>query len=102
MGFFDGVRNPVDEYLIDCVAPGDTCVLALCRGRHRVQNRVGEVQARDGVGWGGVVTYFANRIVPQHKSWSLAPRIQCLSVCLSGNHFTAVLSKLHMRIESAR
>ena len=40
----------------------------MCRERHRVENRVGEVQARGGVGlggagwggWGGVVTYFAD------------------------------------------
>ena len=55
----------------------------MCRGRHRVENRVGKVQARDGGGgggrvgsgragagrggarrggWGGVVTYLAGRI----------------------------------------
>ena len=36
-----------------CVAPGGTCVSAMCRGRHRVENRVGEVQARGGAGRGG-------------------------------------------------
>ena len=49
-----------------CVAPGDTYVQAICLGRHRVENRVGKVQTRGGVGrggvgWGGVVTYFAGR-----------------------------------------
>ena len=34
----------------------DTCVWAMCRGRHRVENWVGEVQARGGggAGWGGL------------------------------------------------
>ena len=65
----------------------------MCRGRHRVENRVGEVQARGGggAGPGGVVTYFADRMVPWYKFSSLAPRnsvsvcVCCLSVC--GNHF---------------
>ena len=42
---------------LNCVAPGDTCVRSMRRRRHRVENRVGEVQARGGgrgeVGWGG-------------------------------------------------
>ena len=43
---------------------------------------------RGGVGWGGVVTYFADRIVPQYKSSSLAPRFSVCSVqSVSGNHF---------------
>ena len=29
--------------LLYCTAPGGTCVRAICRGRHRVENRVGEV-----------------------------------------------------------
>ena len=38
--------------VFDFVAPGDTCGSAMCRERHRVKNRVGEVQAWGG--WGGV------------------------------------------------
>ena len=59
--------------------------LAMRRGRHRVENRVGEVQARGGagrggVGWGGGVMYFADRIVPQYKSRSYSPE-NSVSVC---------------------
>ena len=47
-----------------CVAPGDTFVEAMCRGRHRVENRVGEVQARGGAGrgWGTMVQMLLLRL----------------------------------------
>jgi hypothetical protein len=32
---------------------GGTCVQAMCRGRLLVENQVGEVQARGGIGRGG-------------------------------------------------
>ena len=38
-----------------CVAPGDICDLAMCRGRRRVENRVGEVKARGGGGGGHTI-----------------------------------------------
>ena len=55
----------------------------MCRGRNRVENRVGEVEARGGAGWGGVVTYFADRIVLCYTSCSLAPEIVCVCVRVS-------------------
>ena len=40
--------------LISCLCrPWRHLRYAVCRGRHRVENRVGEVQARDGGGRGG-------------------------------------------------
>ena len=42
----------------------------MCRGRHRVENPVGEVQARGGGrrgGVGGVIAYYSDRAVPQYK-----------------------------------
>ena len=46
------------------------------RGRHRVENRVGEVQARGGAGRGGVVTYFADRICTMLQISLLSPEIR--------------------------
>ena len=51
----------------------------MCCGGHRVENRVGEVQARGEVGWGGVgrggeVTYFAGRIGSMVQMLLLSPR----------------------------
>ena len=64
-----------------CVALYDTCVWVMCRGRHRVEDWVGEVQAwggvgRVGVGWGGVVTYFADRIGTVLQILPLSPGIR--------------------------
>ena len=49
----------------------------MCRGRLRVENRVGEMQARGGVGWGGVVTFFAGRIATMLKMLLLSPENVC-------------------------
>ena len=76
-----------------CVARGDTCVSAMCRGRHRIEKRVGEVQARGGAGRGGVVTYIAGRIGTIVQMFLLSP--EKFSVCVSiyvVTFFTAVLS----------
>ena len=68
----------------NCVAPGDSRVRAMCRGRHRVENRMGMRHT----------TYFADRtvifvqIVPLclgKVSWVTKPR---------AHHSTAVLSEL--------
>ena len=72
----------------------------MCRGRHRVENRVqARGGGRGGVGWGGVVMYFAGRIVPWYKCCSLAPgNVPCLSVCLSAcvnNRFYNCALQLH-------
>ena len=64
----------------------------MCPGRHRVENRVGEVQARGGeagrggVGWGVVVTYFADRIDSMLQMLPLSPG-KCLSVFVSVSSF---------------
>ena len=36
------VSHNAHHHVHYCVAPGDTCVSAMCRGRHRVENRVGD------------------------------------------------------------
>jgi hypothetical protein len=72
----------------------------MCRGRHRVENRAGEVQARGGAGrggagrggagrggagWGGggggVVTYFADRIGAMVQMLLLSPENVLLCLC---------------------
>ena len=76
---------------IYCLAPGDTCVYAMCRGRHRVENRVCMRH----------VTYFADRnckVDPYTRKMSRV--CVCLCVCVA-ILFTAVPSKLHVRMESA-
>ena len=40
-------------FILFLCRPGGTCVSAMCRGRHRVESLVGEVQARGGAGLGG-------------------------------------------------
>ena len=65
----------------------------MCRGRHRVENREGEVQARGGAGrgrWG----------IPWYKCYSEPRKFCSVSVCpevakSGAQRFTAVLSKLH-------
>ena len=62
-----------------CVVSGDTCVHAMCRRRHRVEKRVGEVQARGGRGAQGGGTAVQKN--------ALSPRIfmsVCVEVSISG------------------
>ena len=55
----------------------------MCRGRHRVENRVVEVQVQCGAGRGGVgVTYFADRICTVLQIFPLSPENRG-SVCQS-------------------
>ena len=68
----------------------------MCRGRHRVENRVGEVQARGGGGRGGVGSgWLRTSLIVSvlcYKCCSLAPEMPvCVSVC-EVTIFTAVLS----------
>ena len=57
----------------------------MCLGRHRVKNRVSEVQARGGAGRGGVGWLRTSLIVSYHSTnlAPIAPRIQCACVCVS-------------------
>ena len=56
----------------------------MCRGQHRVENRVDELQARaggagrGGAGWGGMVMYFADRIGIMLKMFLLSPENVCV------------------------
>ena len=103
-----------------CVAPGDTCV-KLCavgdtglktgwvRCRHGVGGGRGGAGwggvGRGGVGWGVVVTYFADRIVPQYKSRPYSPGNSVQSVQFSlcpVTIFTAVLSVYSLHREVLR
>ena len=73
----------------------------MCRGRHRVKNRLGEVQARGGAGWGGVgrggvVTYFADRIGTMLQILLLSPGIR-VGVNI---HFEAWLNSLFTAVLS--
>ena len=58
---------------------------------------------RGGVGWGGVVTYFADRTGAVVQMLPLSPENSVsVFVCVWGvTFFTAVLSKFHVRMDSA-
>ena len=78
----------------------------MCRGRHRVENRVGEVQARGGrgrggAGWGWAGWLLTSPIAPCFATNLLLSPGKFLCVC-PVTIFTAVLFKLHVLMESAQ
>ena len=64
----------------------------MCRGRHRVENRVGVVQARGGAGRGGAGGgYHGTSVAPSPGNYTCL----CSVTKSRAHHLTAVLPKFH-------
>ena len=76
----------------------------MCRGRHRAENRVSEVQVRGGVGrggvgWGGVEWgWHGTNVFLYHRKTCMRLSVFAVTKSRARHCFKAVLSKLHVRM----